>query len=331
MAPTPDRTARTWLKALRIGFLPVGAAIFAAMPVPILAGLDIRLAWPVVLAIFFGVGSHLLWWAYGTILNDYHDREMDRHHPFGDKVFTQGLFSDSEQRRMFWGFGLAAAVLEIPQAAFILAFGPGGAVDAAAFVLVILAGYVMATAYSAPPARTRSRFLGATYTLMLVFVIAFLRFCLLLGGLGFLVSNWAYVAGLCLFIYLSHGITSVSLKDIPDAFSDAKGGVRSVPLVCGFRPALRVSMLFLGLTMGAGAAMVWAGWVEWWFLVSYAGVVVYIYLYRDMSRWIGLIERDPGQWYRVPMRKTYHVLGYIVNWGVWIPLLMLSFHGGLLA
>jgi len=253
---------RVWLKALRIGFLPVGAAIFAAMPVPILAGLDIPLAWPVILAILSGVAAHLLWWAYGTLLNDYHDREIDRHHPFGEKMFTRGFFSDSEQRRLFWGFGLAAALLELPQVAYILEYGSGTALDAAAFVLVIFAGYVMATAYSAPPARTRSRLLGATYTLMLVFVIAFLRFCLLLGGLSFVLGHWTYIAGLCLFIYLSHGITSVSLKDIPDAFSDVKGGVRSIPLVCGFRPALRVSVLFLGLTMGLGALFVWAGWVH---------------------------------------------------------------------
>ncbi len=325
------RTLRVWLKTLRIGFLPVGAAIFAAMPVPILAGLDIPLAWPVALAIIAGVVAHILWWAYGTVLNDYHDREIDRHHPFGEKMFTRGFFSDSEQRGLYWVFGLAAAVLEVPQVAYIMTHGPGGAVDAAVFVLVIVAGYVMATAYSSPPARARSRFLGATYTLMLVFVIAFLRFCLLLGGLSFVLGHWTYIAGLCLFIYLSHGITSVSLKDIPDAFSDARGGVRSVPLVCGFRPALRVSILFLGLTMSLGALFVWMGWVEWWFLVSYAGALVYIYLYRDFARWIGLVEKDPGQWHLVPMRRTYHVLGYIVNWGVWIPLLMLSFRGGLLA
>ena len=328
---TPRRTARVWLKTLRIGFLPIGAAIFAAMPVPILAGLDLPLALPVILAIAAGVVAHILWWAYGTLLNDYHDREIDRHHPFGEKMFTRGFFSDREERRLFWGFGCAAALMELPQVAYILAYHENGAVDAAAFALVILAGFVMATAYSAPPARTRNLILGATYTLMLVFVIAFLRFCLLLGGLDFLLSNWTYIAGICLFIYLSHGITSVSLKDIPDAFSDAKGGVRSIPIVCGFRPALRVSVLFLGLTMGLGAAFVWAGWVQWWFLVSYAGALVYVYLYRDMNRWIGLIEQDPRQWYKLPMRKTYHVMGYLVNWGVWIPLLMLAFRGGLLS
>ena len=328
---TAPRTLRIWLRALRIGFLPVGAAIFAAMPVPILAGLSIPLSGAVILAIAFGVVAHIIWWAYGTILNDYHDREIDGYHPFGDKVFTQGFFSDAEQRRLFWGFGALAALLEVPQFVYILAFHPNGPVDAAAFGLVIGAGFVMATAYSAPPARTRSRLLGASYTLMLVFVIAFLRFCLLLGGLSFLLGHWTYIAAMCLFIYLSHGITSASLKDIPDAFSDAKGGVRSIPLVCGFRPALGVSVLFLGLTMGLGALLVLLGWVEPWFLASYAGAVVYVYLYRDMSRWIGLVERDPGQWYRVPMRRTYHLLGYLVNWGVWIPLLMLSFNGGLLA
>jgi len=320
-----------WAKTLRLGFLPVGAAIFATMPVPILAGLGLPLQAPLLLALLAGVAAHLLWWAYGTLLNDYHDREMDRHHPFGEKMFTRGLFSDREQRRLVAAFGCAAALLELPQVAYILAFHPDGAVDAAAFSAIILVGFVLATAYSAPPARTRSRFLGATYTLMLVFVIAFLRFCVLVGGWDLLASNWTYVAGISLFIYLSHGITSVSLKDIPDAFSDARGGVRSVPLVCGFRPALRVSVLFLGLTMVVGALMVWAGWVQWWFLVSYAGALVYIYLYRDMGRWIDLISADPGQWYRVPMRRTYHVLGYLVNWGVWIPMLMLAFRGGLLS
>jgi len=172
--------------------------------------------------------------------------------------------------------------------------------------------------------------LGATYTLMLVFVIAFLRFSILLGGWNFILNNAYQVMGICGFIYLSHGISTVALKDIPDAFSDKKGRVRSIPLVHGFKFALYVTALTLVLTMGLGILLVLLGWVHWWFLISYIGVVVYVYLFRDMNRWIDNVTKDPQHWYKVPMRRTHHLLGYLVNWGVWIPCLMLAFNSRLL-
>ena len=131
-------------------------------------------------------------------------------------------------------------------------------------------------------------------------------------------------------MYMSHGITSVALKDIPDAFSDRTGGVKSIPLVCGFRPALYVSVLILISTMALGALFVLLGWVQWWFLISYAGAIVYIYLFRETNEWIRGISADSDHWRRVPLRKTHHTFGYLVNWGIWIPCLMLAFNSRLL-
>jgi 4-hydroxybenzoate polyprenyltransferase len=183
--PEPNRrTLRIWLKALRIGFLPIGILIFAAMPVPILAGLNMLMTPAILIAIVLGALAHILWWAYGSLLNDYYDQDIDRHHPHGEKVFTMGYFSDAQKRRLVLGFAVVAALLEIPQVACILATHSNGLMDVAAFATVIGVGFVMGTMYSAPPLRTRVRMLGATYSLMFVFVIAFLRFAILVGCTG---------------------------------------------------------------------------------------------------------------------------------------------------
>jgi 4-hydroxybenzoate polyprenyltransferase len=325
----PPRTVRIWLKELRIGFLPVVIIMMFTMPIPVVAGLHMQLTALVLFAIAMGAAAHILWFWYGSVLNDYYDQDIDKHHPFGEKMFTKGYFSNREKKRLVLAFAISAAVCEIPQAGYILYAHANNMVDLAAFVLVITTGFVMATIYSAPPIRTRRWLLGATYTLMFVFVIAFLRFSILLGGWNFVLNNGVYILGICGFIYLSHGITTISLKDIPDAFSDRKGGVRSIPLVHGFKFALYQSMLVLAMTMGLGALFVLLGWVQWWFLISYIGVIVYVYLFRDMNSWIDNVARNPECWYKIPMRKKHHVLGYLVNWGIWIPLLMVAFNARL--
>jgi 4-hydroxybenzoate polyprenyltransferase len=323
-------TVRVWLKELRIGFLPIGIIIMAALPVPVLSGLHMQVTVPVLLAIMAAATAHILWFWYGTVLNDYYDQDIDRHHPFGEKMFTRGYFTEAQKKQLVLRFAVLASVFEVPQMAYIYLTHSAGALDLAAFVLLIFLGFLAATAYSAPPLRTRNRLLGATYTLMMVFVVAFLRFAILLGGWNFIVNNVYQVLGICAFIYLSHGVSTVALKDIPDAFSDQKGGVRSIPLVHGFRFAINVTQVTLALTMGLGFYLVILGWVQWWFLLTYIGLIVYVYLLRDMNRWIDNVTADPKHWFRVPMRKTHHMLAYLVNWGVWIPCLMLAFNSGLL-
>lgn len=324
------RGLKEWGRLFRIGFLPFEIVIFSSMAVPVVAGLRLELSLLVLAVAGLAVATHIFWFCYGTVLNDYWDQDIDRHHPFGQTVFTQGYFSDTEKKGIIRFFAILAFVCELPQFAYIYYAHANPVADMAAFAVFLGIGFVLATAYSAPPVWAKRRLLGPMYTLMLVYVTGFLRFALLFGGWSFLVLNGIYVLAICAFLYLDHMITSVSLKDIPDAFADEKGGVRSVPIVYGFRQALQLSMALLIMTMGAGAILVLAGWLQWWFLLTYVGVVIYYYLYREMSAWIEEVCRDPGYYYRVPIRKRFLALGYIMNWAVWIPCFMLAFNSRLL-
>ena len=303
------RALKVWGRLFRIGFLPFEVVIFSSMAIPVVAGLRIELS-PLVLAIAaLAVATHIFWFCYGTVLNDYWDQDIDKHNPFGQSVFTQGYFSDREKKGIIRFFAILAFVCELPQFAYIYYTHPNPVADIIAFAVFLGIGFVLATVYSVPPVWAKRRLLGSTYTLMLVYVTGFLRFALLFGGWSFIVLNGIYVLGICGFLYIDHMITSVSLKDIPDAYADEKGGVRSVPLVYGFRPALQMSMVFLIMTMGAGAILVLAGWLQWWFLLTYVGVVTYYYLYREMSGWIEEVRRDRDYYYKVPIRKKFLASG----------------------
>jgi len=264
------------------------------------------------------------------VLNDYYDQDIDRENPFGQTVFTQGFFTDREKRAIIRFFAVLALACELPQFAYIYLAHPAPLVDLIAYSVFILVGFSMATAYSIPPLWAKRRLLGPLYTLMLVYVTGFLRFALVLGGWDFLLLNGVFVLGICWFLYIDHMISSASLKDIPDAFADEKGGSRSVPLVWGFGAAMRLSAAFLVLTLGTGVLFVVAGWLQWWFLVTYLGVIIYYYLYREMNGWAEEVSRDRSHWARVPIRRRFLAYGYIMNWGVWIPCFMLAFNSRLL-
>jgi 4-hydroxybenzoate polyprenyltransferase len=319
-----------WGGLFRIGFLPIEVVIFSSMAVPVLVGLQVRITPLVVALAALAVATHIFWFCYGTVLNDYWDQDMDRHNPYGQTVFTQGYFSDREKKGVIRFFAVLAFVCELPQFAYIYYTHASNLVDLAAFGVFLATGFVMATAYSMPPVWAKRRLFGPTYTLMLVYVTGFLRFSLLFGGWDFIALNWVYVLGICVFLYIDHMITSVSLKDIPDAYADEKGGARSVPLVLGFRPALYMSIVMLVVTMGAGVLLVLAGWLQWWFLLTYVGVVCYYYLYREMNGYIEEVSKDRAYFYKVPMRKRFLAFGYIMNWGIWIPCFMVAFNSHLL-
>ncbi len=323
------RGLRVWGRLFRIGFLPVEVLIFSSMAVPVLVGLEVRIT-PLVLALVaLAVATHIFWFCYGTVLNDYWDQDMDKHHPFGGTVFTEGFFSDREKKGVIRFFAVLAFLCELPQFAYIYYTHADRLIDMMAFAVFLVIGFVLATTYSMPPVWAKRRLLGPMYTLMLVYVTGFLRFSLLFGGWNFISLNAVYVLGICAFLYVNHMITSVSLKDIPDAYSDEKGGARSVPLVWGFRTALNMSIVLLIVTIGAGVLLVIAGWLQWWFLLTYIGIICYYYLYREMNGWIEEVSKDRAYYYRVPMRKKFLGLGYIMNWGIWIPCFMIAFNARL--
>ena len=324
------RSLWVWARLFRLQFLPFQIIIFGSMAVPVVIGLRMQLSPLLAAAAALAVATHIFWFCYGTLQNDYWDQDIDRHNPFGQTVFTEGYFSQKEKNGIIRFFAVLAFLCEIPQFAYIYYTHPNAAVDMSAYAIFIMTGFVLATVYSMPPVWAKRRLFGALYTLLLVYVTGFLRFCLLFGGWNFIVLNIVYIFGICAFLYLDHMITSLALKDIADVYADEKGGARTVPLVWGLRPALNLSMAVLIMTMGAGVLLVMAGWLQWWFLITYAGVICYYYLFREMSGWIDEVSRDRTHWDRVPIRRKFLAVGYIMNWGVWIPCFMIAFNSALL-
>jgi 4-hydroxybenzoate polyprenyltransferase len=324
------RTWGTWGRLFRIAFLPIQVVIFGLMAVPVLAGLRLDVTPLVFGVVALATAAQIFWFCYGTVLNDYYDRDIDGHHPFGTTPFTEGYFTEREMRRVVWSWAAAAAACEAALFAYIWLAHPRPVVDMLVYAVFLAVGFVLATVYSLPPVRAKRRFLGPAWTLLLVYPTGFLRFCLIFGGWDFLVLNAAYVFGICLFLYLDHMITSISLKDIGDIYADDKGGSRTVPLVLGLRPALYMSVVLLIVTTLAGILVVVLGWLRWQFLLTYAGLVCYFYLYREMNGWIDEVSRDRNHFYKVPIRKKFLIFGYILNWGIWIPAFMLAFNGNLL-
>jgi 4-hydroxybenzoate polyprenyltransferase len=324
------RTWGTWGRLFRIAFLPIEVVIFGVMAVPVLAGLHLDVTPLVFGVVSLATAAQIFWFCFGTVLNDYYDQDIDGRHPFGSTPFTEGGFSEKEKRRVIWSWAAAAAVCEAGLFGYIFLAHPRPVVDILVYAVFLAIGVVLATVYSMPPVQAKRRFLGPAWTLMLVYVMGFLRFCLVFGGWEFLVLNAGYVFGICLFLYLDHMITSISLKDIGDIYADDKGGARTVPLVLGLRPALYMSVVFLIVTTLAGILLVVLGWLRWWFLLTYAGLACYFYLYREMNGWIDEVSRDKNYFYKVPIRKKFLIFGYILNWGIWIPAFMLAFNGNLL-
>jgi len=319
-----------WGRLFRIAFLPIEVVIFGLMAVPVLTGLHLDVTFLVFGVVALAVAAHIFWFCYGTVLNDYYDQDIDGRHPFGTTPFTEGYFTDKEKRRVIWSWAVAAAICEAGLFAYIYLAHPRPVVDMLVYAVFLAVGVVLATVYSMPPVQAKRRFLGPAWTLMLVYVMGFLRFCLVFGGWEFLVLNAGYIFGICLFLYLDHAITSISLKDVGDFHSDGQGGARTVPLVLGLRPALYMSVVFLIVTTLSGILLVVLGWLRWEFLLTYAGLVCYFYLYREMNGWIDEVSRDTNYYYKVPIRKKFLIFGYILNWGIWIPAFMLAFDGNLL-
>ena len=325
-----QRTWGTWGRLFRIAFLPIEVIIFGVMAVPVLTGLHLDVTFLVFGVVALAVAAHIFWFCYGTVLNDYYDQDIDGRHPFGSTPFTEGCFTEKEKRRIIWFWAAAAALCEMGLFAYIYLAHPRPVVDLLVYAVFLAVGVVLATVYSMPPVQAKRRFLGPAWTLLLVYVMGFLRFCLVFGGWEFLVLNASYIFGICLFLYLDHAITSISLKDIVDFHSDDQGGARTVPLVLGLRPALYMSVVLLIVTTLSGILLVVLGWLRWEFLLTYAGLVCYFYLYREMNGWIDEVSRDTNYFYKVPIRKKFLIFGYILNWGIWIPAFMLAFDGNLL-
>jgi len=327
---TKQRTWGTWGRLFRVAFLPIMVIIFGLMAVPVLSGLNLAVT-PLVFGIVaLATAAQIFWFCFGTVLNDYYDQDIDGAHPFGSTPFTEGFFTEREKRRIIWFWAGAAALCEAGLFAYIALTHPKPLVDALVYAVFLALGVVLATVYSLPPVQAKRRFLGPAYTLLLVFVTGFLRFCLVFGGWEFLVLNAVYIFGISLFLYLDHLITSLSLKDIGDFAADDKGRARTVPIVLGLRPALYISVIFLVATTVAGILLVVLGWLRWWFLFTYAGLVAYFYLYKEMNGWIDEVSRDRNHFYKVPIRRKFLVFGYILNWGIWMPVFMLALDGNLL-
>lgn len=300
------------LQLIRIGFFPIlllsnfsmiiGAGRFHLWNVPPTT--------PLVFVVFANIG----WMLYGSILNDICDRNADRHNIGARKVLARASLSSRQIAALI---GVAALLPLALDAVSLTVLGPS---NAAAFVAVSIVGIVLATAYSMPPVRARARLFGASWTLMSYHPFCFLRII----ALGWLGSVGGYVGTLVIisfFLWASHGITTVALKDIPDTFADREDGIRSIPIILGARAALIVTLAFIGLAVAIGIVTVSRGIVDATFLFFLFPIaILYCLLAVHFARWLtdALIKDIPGQ----TPRKLFHAVAYCGTWGILVPSFM---------
>ena len=205
------RDRKVYVRLFRLHFIPVTVLIFGTLPVPVVLGLHVTMSPLIYIILAFGTATNILWFCYGTMLNDYHDRDTDSQNPFGHTVFSEGYFTDLEMKKLIRNFAIASLVCELPQFGFIYYAHTNVVPDLLALAGLVIIGFVLATAYSKPPLWTKRRLLGSMYTLMMVYVICFLRFALVLGGWNFFLLNGKYLFGICWFLFIDHATSSLSL------------------------------------------------------------------------------------------------------------------------
>ncbi len=221
------------LLAPALGMLSGGLAAVGAAPASPLTGtLGLNLLFGTLMAVAMNAGSNAL--------NQIYDLDVDRVNK-PDRALPSGRISISE------AYGLTAVL-------FALGLALAWAVNVLLFVLA-LGAILFTAAYSIPPARTKSRGLGANLT------IAIPR------GVGLKIAGWACVKsifavepwaiGLVFGLFL---LGTTSTKDFADIEGDKAGGCRTLPIVYGVRRAAWLIapffvLPFLLLPLGAGVGI----------------------------------------------------------------------------
>jgi geranylgeranylglycerol-phosphate geranylgeranyltransferase len=198
---------------------PVNCAItFVSVLVGARIGRGMHFPLPLILAGIAGFTAC----AFGNIVNDLADVEIDRINSPA-RPLPANRVSRSRITAEAAGFGLAALLVSIPLG--------------------------------------RNPFLLVLFTLILLFLYAFYfkrtmagnGVVALIAGLSFILGGWTAGNNLCLipfgFAILIH-LSREIVKDVMDIDGDRAGGIRSLPIRFGVRPALILSALPLILLAG---------------------------------------------------------------------------------
>ena len=306
------------LRLLRIGFLPMLAAPNVAMAMSLRTLFSARLeSGPVSLLAF----SNLAWMLYGSLLNDVCDRKVDQQNRAAHKVLAE-VHSTAKQR-----LSLLILAFAFPAGLDLLLFLWIDQADPVAsrgvFLPTTLVGILMATGYSLPPIRARSRPLGAAWTLMGYFPFCFLRFAAVIASPAELHLHRNELVLIVAFLWSCHGITTIALKDVPDAFADRTGGIRSLPNVAGASVSIAATGFFIVATGGLSIMAWWTGLLSPRFFAFLLPTLIYLcgltfYLHRWFIRALG----DGDVALKSP-RALFHALSYPATWGILTPAFLL--------
>jgi 4-hydroxybenzoate polyprenyltransferase len=274
---------------------------------------------PVLLLVVFG---NVLLMFYGSLLNDLCDELTDRANVSAAKPIAQGNVSSAQQRRLVIIIGLIFLFCDVGIMLWMrdAVRGFGWLELAAADVVAIAA----ATAYSLPPIRARARLFGATWTLMLYYPICYWRLLVTSSWINPPAPALLTSVIICLFLWATHGITTVAMKDIPDAFADRLAGIRSIPNVFGIGAATFFSVLFAALSLSVAALAFNRGILQGRFFVIAVPVVLGLcVLSGALQRWYVRASWDVQFRQRTP-RRLFHAVAYVAAWGILIPAFMLN-------
>lgn len=306
-----------FFRLIRIGFLPLLLLASGSM---VIGARSFGAGRPINLVTFEVIASNILWMLYGSLLNDVCDRNSDRHNVAARKVLTEHAWDSAYLRlTILLGFALPTA---IDSHVFFQLQATDPLMATQVFLPVTISGVFLGTAYSAPPLRARSYLLGATWTLMAYYPFCFLRTLAVAVEsndlLPFSYSVYATIA----FLWSCHGITTVAMKDIPDAFADRLDCIRSIPNTLGPYASFIVSIIFICLTVIISSISFCFGILSGWFLLPlFVAGLLYMWLAFYLSSWLERAFRDSSVAEHTP-RFLFHAVAYVGTWGILIPAYM---------
>jgi 1,4-dihydroxy-2-naphthoate octaprenyltransferase len=255
--PIPDLASSRWRRVwrfVRLGrphFLASGFAMFA------LGALLARDAGHALTAAQYAFGQAFVtatqWHVHYA--NEYHDRDADRGHPTrtwwsgGSGMLERGV-APRAARNAARGLAIAAILL----AAAVLGAAPSAR---AATAVVVAATFVLAVAYSAPPARLQARGLGIPATLTIV--------AGLVPALPLAIAAAVPTAAAWVLLPVAATLaTFLAVIDLPDRAADAAAGKRTWAVRVGPRAARGVAIALAALAAltplaAWGTAALWPG------------------------------------------------------------------------
>lgn len=193
-------------------------------------------------AVFFdwllAVLSILFVWWFSIIVNDIHDREIDRL-TNRQRPLPRGIVSIDEYKfigRVFVFFALSFSAV----------------ISWQVFLAVALA-IILAFIYSAPPLRLRRYFLAGNLVIGLGFAISFMTGIMSVGGAGDILEEKNVVFSLLL---LAFGVVVSLTKDLKDLEGDSRYGITNIYTLLGKENGKKLTAILLFLIINAPALFI---------------------------------------------------------------------------